>query len=63
MQEKRKVFNTIIDLHRIVRIFKSLSHFNAVGNAVVLVMFTTSVPWTLFASELLKKKKRKRKEK
>lgn len=26
------------------------TYFNTVGNAVVLVMFTTSVSWTLLAS-------------
>ncbi len=42
-------------LHKYI-VITSKSYFNAVGNAVVLVMFTTSVSWTLFASVLFQGK-------
>lgn len=60
MKEKKKVFNIVLlssfnnkelDFYKSIIIIK-VSYFKTVGNAVVLVMFTTSVPWTLFASGL-----------
>lgn len=38
------------ELEKESALVKLLTHFNAVGDAVVLVMFTTSVSGTLFAS-------------